>query len=105
MITHLRCEMLFRAQTHKHNPTTLSGEYILRGVKMAIDDLLDSAVRIRRGRHGGRTGKVVVSDRRTGSYSSYSVIKVQLDASGEIVDINSLEQLEKLPILPGEHSV
>lgn len=72
---------------------------------MAIDNLLDSAVRIRRGRHGGRTGKVVVSDQRTGSYSSYSVIKVQLDASGEIVDINSLDELEKLPVLTGGQSV
>jgi hypothetical protein len=65
---------------------------------MAIDNLLGSAVRIRRGRHGGRTGKVVVSDRRAGSHSSYSVIKVQLDASGEIVDINSHDELEVLHV-------
>jgi hypothetical protein len=66
---------------------------------MAVDKLPGSAVRIRRGRHGGRTGRVVVSDRRTGSHSSYSVIKVRLDASGEIVDINSHDELEMLPVL------
>jgi hypothetical protein len=70
------------------------------GVNMAIDNLPGVAVRIRRGRHGGRTGKVVVSDRRAGSHSSYSVIKVQLDASGEIVDISSHDELEILPVSP-----
>lgn len=67
---------------------------------MTIDNLAGTSVRIRRGRHGGRTGKVVVSDRHTGSHSSYNVIKVQLDASGEIVDINSHDELEMLPIIP-----
>ena len=67
---------------------------------MAIDNLLGSAVRIRRGWHGGRTGKVIVFDRRTGSFSSYSVIKVQLDGSGEVVSINSDEDLERLTDQP-----
>jgi hypothetical protein len=33
------------------------------------------------------------------------VIKVRLDASGEIVDINSLDELEKLPAMPGGQPV
>lgn len=67
---------------------------------MAMDNLLGSAVRIRRGWHGGRTGKVIVFDRRAGSFSSYSVIKVQLDGSGEVVNINSDEDLEQLSDQP-----
>lgn len=68
---------------------------------MAIDNLLGSAVRIRRGWHGGRTGNVIVFDRHVGSFSSYSVIKVRLDGSGEVVNINSDEELEKLTDQPG----
>ncbi len=67
---------------------------------MAIDSLLGSAVRIRRGWHGGRTGKVIVFDQRSGSASSYSVIKVQLNGSGEVVNIYNDEELEKLTDLP-----
>ena len=74
-------------------------------VNMAIQNLLGAAVRIRRGRHGGRTGKVIVFDRRSGSYSSYSVIKVQLDGSGEVVNINSDEELEKLTDLASSLAV
>ena len=67
---------------------------------MAIDNLLGAAVRIRRGWHGGRTGKVVVCDQRQGFTSSYSVIKVQLDGGSQIVNINSVEELEKLTSAP-----
>jgi hypothetical protein len=70
-------------------------------MNMAIDNLPGSAVRIRRERRGGRTGKVVVSDGRTGSHSSYGVIKVQLDAGGKSMDINSHGELEMLPVLAG----
>lgn len=63
---------------------------------MAIENLLGLSVRIRRGWHGGRTGKVIVCDRHTGAYSSYSVIKVKLDGGGEVANVNSDEELEKL---------
>ena len=72
---------------------------------MAIDNLLGAAVRIRRGWHGGRTGKVVVCDLHRGFTSSYSVIKVQLDGGGPVVNINTVEELEKLTDLPGEPAV
>jgi len=67
---------------------------------MATDNLLGAAVRIRRGWHGGRTGKVIVCDQRNGLPSLYSVIKVQLDGSGQVVNINSVDELEKLTDLP-----
>lgn len=66
---------------------------------MAIDSLLGAAVRIRRGWHGGRTGKVIVCDHHNGFTSSYSVIKVRLDG-GQVVNINTVEELEKLTDLP-----
>ena len=66
---------------------------------MAIENLLGATVRIRRGWHGGRTGKVIVCDKHSGFTSSYSVIKVQLDG-GQIVNINTVEELEKLADLP-----
>ena len=72
---------------------------------MAIQNLLGAVVRISRGWHGGRTGKVIVFDQRRGFYSSYSVIKVQLDESGEVVNINSVEELEKLTELPSSPAV
>ena len=68
---------------------------------MAVDNLLGAGVRIRRGWHGGRTGKVIVCDQHSGFTSSYSVIKVQLDGSGQVVSINSVEELQKLTDLPG----
>lgn len=68
---------------------------------MAMDNLLGAAVRMRRGWHGGRTGKVIVFDQHKGFTSSYSVIKVQLDGTGQIVNINSVEELEELTHLPG----
>lgn len=72
---------------------------------MATDNLLGTAVRIRRGWHGGRTGKVIVCDRHGGFTTSYSVIKVQLDGSGQVININSVEELEKLAELPGGPAV
>lgn len=69
---------------------------------MAIDNLLGAAVRIRRGWHGGRTGKVVVCDQRN---AEYSVIKVQLDGGGQLVNINTVEELEKLADTPGAAAV
>ena len=62
---------------------------------MAIDNLMGATVRIRRGWHGGRTGKVIVCDQHKGFTSSYSVIKVQLDG-GQVVNINTVEELERL---------
>jgi len=67
---------------------------------MATDNLLGAAVRIRRGWHGGRTGKVIVCDQRNGLPSLYSVIQVQLDGSGQVVNIHSVDELEKLTDLP-----
>ncbi len=48
---------------------------------MATDNLLGEAVRIRRGRHGGRVGKVVVFERRASLASLYHVIEVELKAA------------------------
>ena len=67
---------------------------------MEKDNLLGVEVRIRRGWHGGRTGKVTVFDRHKGQASSYVEIKVQLDGSGQIINIPSEEELEKLNELP-----
>jgi hypothetical protein len=72
---------------------------------MAIDNLLGAAVRIRRGWHGGRTGKVIVCDRRNGLPTSYSVIKVQLDGSGQVVNITSDEELAILADQPSGPAV
>jgi len=63
---------------------------------MEKDNLLGAKVRIRRGWHGGRTGNVTVFDRHIGSTSSYVEIKVQLDGSGQVINIQSEEELEKL---------
>ena len=71
---------------------------------MAIDNLLGATVRIRRGWHGGRTGKVIACDQHQGFTTSYSVIKVQLDG-GQIVKINTVEELEKLTDLPSSLAV
>jgi hypothetical protein len=67
---------------------------------MATENLLGAAIRVRRGWHGGRTGKVIVFDEKGGFPSSYVVIKVQLDGSGQVVNINSVEELEKLADQP-----
>jgi hypothetical protein len=67
---------------------------------MAIDNLLGATVRIRRGWHGGRTGEVVAFEHQVGPPSSYTVIKVQLKGSGQLVMIYSLDELEKLSDLP-----
>lgn len=71
-----------------------------RKVNMATDNLLGAEVRIRRGWHGGRTGRVIVCDRHSGSTTSYSVIKVKLDGSGQVVNINTDEELEILADQP-----
>ena len=67
---------------------------------MARDNLLGAVVRIRRGWHGGRTGRVTVCERHGGPTISYSVIKVKLDGSGQVVNINTVEELEELADLP-----
>ena len=72
---------------------------------MATENLLGAAVRIRRGWHGGRTGKVVVCDRHGGFTTSYSVIKVKLDGSGQVVNINTVEELVKLADAPDGSAV
>lgn len=72
---------------------------------MATDNLLGAEVRIRRGWHGGRIGRVVVCERHGGLTTSYSVIKVKLDGSGQVVNINTVEELEQLADLPSGSAV
>ena len=67
---------------------------------MVTDNLLGATVRIRRGWHGGRTGEVVSFDHRVGPPSSYSMIKVKLKGSGQMVMIYSLDGLETLSDTP-----
>lgn len=67
---------------------------------MATDNLMGATVRIRRGWHGGRTGKVVAFDHRPGPPSTYTVIKVQLKGSAQPVMIYSLDELETVPAPP-----
>jgi hypothetical protein len=68
---------------------------------MATDNLLGETVRIRRGRHGGRTGKVVAFDHKAGPPSSYTAIKVQLKGNSQPVMIYSLDGIERLSEPPG----
>jgi hypothetical protein len=72
---------------------------------MSTDNLLDAAVRIRRGWHGGRTGQVTVFEQHGGPPSTYTVIKVRLDGSGQVININSVEELERLADLPSTRAV
>lgn len=72
---------------------------------MAIDNLLGATVRIRRGWHGGKVGKVIVFDRHGGPSSSYSEIKVRLDGTGEVVNVYGDDGLEKLAALPSSPAV
>lgn len=67
---------------------------------MTIDRLLGAAVRIRRGRHGGRIGEVVAFDHRAGPPPAYGEIKVKLNGSGQFVMLYSLDELERLADLP-----
>jgi len=67
---------------------------------MMTENLLGAVVRIRRGWHGGRTGRVIVCERHGGFTSTYSVIKVQLDGSGQVVNINTVDELEEIADLP-----
>ena len=66
---------------------------------MATDNLMGATVRIRRGWHGGRTGKVITFDHQVGP-SSYTVIKVQLKGNSKPVMIYSLDELETVSDLP-----
>lgn len=68
---------------------------------MATDNLLGATVRIRRGRHGGRTGEVVAFDHQVGPPSSYTSIKVQLKGNSQPVMIYSLDEIERLSDTPG----
>jgi len=72
-----------------------------RKKNMPTENLLDALVRIRRGWHGGRTGKVVVFEQHDSFPSTYTVIKVRLDGSSQVVNINSVEEVEKLKDSPG----
>ena len=72
---------------------------------MATDNLLGATIRVRRGWHGGRTGKVIVFDEKGGFPSTYVIIKVQLDGSGQVVNINSVDELERLTDLPSGQAV
>jgi hypothetical protein len=71
-----------------------------RTVNMEKDNLLGVAVRIRRGWHGGRTGKVIIFEQHPSPTYSYEIIKVQLDGSGQVVRINNNDELERLDELP-----
>jgi hypothetical protein len=71
---------------------------------MAEDNLLGAAVRIRRGWHGGRTGKVIVCNRHASLASSYLELKVQLDGGSEIVRINGDEGADELEVLAARPS-
>ena len=62
---------------------------------MATDNLMGATVRIRRGRHGGRTGEVVAFDHQDGP-SSYTIIKVKLMGNSQPVVLYSLDELEAL---------
>jgi hypothetical protein len=62
---------------------------------------MGAAVRIRRGRHGGRAGEVVAFDRRPGPPPSYTSIQVRLKGSSQPVMIYSLDEIERLPEAPG----
>lgn len=68
---------------------------------MAIDNLLGATVRIRRGRHGGRTGEVIAFDHRAGPPSSYTMIKVQLKGNSQPLMVYSLDEIERLSETPG----
>jgi hypothetical protein len=68
---------------------------------MAMDNLLGATVRIRRGRHGGRTGEVIAFDHQVGPPSSYTMIKVQLKGNSQPLMIYSLDELERLADPPG----
>ena len=68
---------------------------------MAIDNLLGATVRIRRGWHGGRTGEVVAFAHQVGPPSSYTVIKVRLKGTSQPVTVYSIDEVERLPDLPG----
>ncbi|HZI17011.1 MAG TPA: hypothetical protein VEY09_00300 [Pyrinomonadaceae bacterium] len=70
-------------------------------MNMAIDNLMGATVRIRRGRHGGRTGEVVAFDHRPGPPSSYTLIKVQLKGKTQPLMIYSLDEIERLSDPPG----
>jgi hypothetical protein len=78
---------------------------IERAINMENDNLLGAAVRIRHGWHGGRTGKVIVFNQHRGITSSYIEIKVQLDGSGQVINISSQEGLDKLDQLPVELTI
>jgi hypothetical protein len=67
---------------------------------MAIDNLMGATVRIRRGRHGGRTGEVVAFDHQIGPPSSYTVIKVQLKGNSQPLMVYSLDEIERLSETP-----
>ena len=68
---------------------------------MVIDNLLGATVRIRRGRHGGRTGEVVAFDHQVGPPSSYTVIQVKLKGNSHPLMVYSLDEIERLSDQPG----
>ncbi|HEX8687737.1 MAG TPA: hypothetical protein VF654_14615 [Pyrinomonadaceae bacterium] len=67
---------------------------------MAIDNLLGATVRIRRGRHGGRTGEVIAFDHQVGPPSAYTMIKVRLKGSSQPLMVYSLDEIERLSETP-----
>jgi len=68
-----------------------------KGIDMENDILKGSAVRIRRGWSGGRTGTVIVCEHHKSPASSYTVLKVKLDGSGQVINVNSMDDLTLLP--------
>jgi hypothetical protein len=67
---------------------------------MEKDNLMGAVVRIRRGWHEGRTGKVIIFEQHPSPTYSYEVIKVELDGSGQVVRINNKDELERIDELP-----
>jgi hypothetical protein len=70
-------------------------------MNMATDNLLGATVRIRRGRHGGRTGEVIAFDHQVGPPSSYTMKKVLLKGNSQPLVVYSLDEIERLPETPG----
>lgn len=71
-----------------------------RTINMEKSNLLGAAVRIRRGWHGGRTGKVIIFEQHPSPTYSYEVIKVKLDGSGQVVRINNDDEMERIEEAP-----
>jgi hypothetical protein len=77
-------------------PTSLTVKGLSMEVSMIKEDLLGATVRIRRGYHGGKIGKVAVFSYHGSLGNSYTEIKVRLTGSGKVVEVYGDDQLERL---------